>query len=110
MSRILVTGGAGFIGSHLCERFVEDGHEVIALDNLITGRTENLDPVFYADRFSFQEYDVTDYLHVPGELDWVIHLASLASPVFYDEHPIKTLDVNATGTKNALGLARECGA
>jgi len=107
MSRILVTGGAGFIGSHLCESLVDDGHDVIAMDNRVTGRTSNLEDVFYDERFSFYEHDVTEFIHVSGDLDWVIHLASLASPVFYKEKPIKTLKVGALGTHKTLGLAKE---
>lgn len=107
MNRVLVTGGAGFIGSHLCERLLDDGHEVIAMDNLITGQLDNLDGIFYHDRFMFYEHDVTEFVYIPGELDWVIHLASLASPVFYDQNPIKTLKVGALGTHNTLGLAKK---
>ena len=107
MSRILVTGGAGFLGSHLCESLLADGHEVIAMDNLVSGRTANLDNIFDHDRFTFYEHDVTGFIHVSGDLDWVLHLASLASPVFYREHPIKTLKVGALGTHKTLGLARE---
>jgi len=107
MSRILVTGGAGFLGSHLCESLLEDGHEVIAMDNQVSGRTENLEDVFYHDQFSYYEHDVTEFIHVSGELDWVCHLASLASPVFYRENPIKTLKVGALGTHKTLGLARQ---
>jgi len=107
MHRILVTGGAGFIGSHLCETLIEDGHEVVAMDNRVTGRTDNLDPIFYHDRFTFYEHDVTEFIHVSGDLDWIIHLASLASPVFYKDRPIKTLKVGALGTHKTLGLARE---
>lgn len=106
MSRILVTGGAGFIGSHLCERLVNEGHDVIAMDNLVTGQTDNLEEVFYHDGFSLHEHDVTEFIHVSGDLDWVIHLASLASPVFYENNPIKTLKVGALGTHKTLGLAR----
>jgi dTDP-glucose 4,6-dehydratase len=106
VSRILVTGGAGFLGSHLCERLLADGHEVLAMDNLVSGRTENLEAIIYDDRFSYYEHDVTEFIHVSGDLDWVIHLASLASPDFYQEHPIKTLKVGALGTHKTLGLAR----
>ena len=107
MSRILVTGAAGFVGSHLCEALIEGGHEVLAMDNLVTGRAGNLDEIFYHDRFTFHEHDVTEFVHVSAELDWVIHLASLASPVFYSDYPIKTLKVGALGTHKTLGLAKE---
>jgi dTDP-glucose 4,6-dehydratase len=107
MSRILVTGGAGFLGSHLCERLIDDGHEVIAMDNRVSGRTENLEPIFYQNQFSYHDHDVTEFIHVAGELDWVLHLASLASPVFYQNHPIKTLKVGALGTHKTLGLAKQ---
>lgn len=106
MSRFLVTGGAGFIGSHLCESLLDDGHEVICLDNLVSGRTSNMDSFFYHEDFEFHEHDVTDYIHVDGDLDWIIHLASLASPKFYDNYPIKTLKVGALGTHKTLGLAK----
>ncbi|MFB6298263.1 MAG: UDP-glucuronic acid decarboxylase family protein [Salinirussus sp.] len=106
MSRVLVTGGAGFLGSHLCEALLGEGHEVIAMDNQVSGRTGNLEGVFYDERFSYYEHDVTEFIHVTGELDWVLHLASLASPVFYSDHPIKTLKVGALGTHKTLGLAR----
>jgi dTDP-glucose 4,6-dehydratase len=107
MSRVLVTGGAGFLGSHLCEALLSDGHEVIAMDNRVSGRTDNLEGVFYHDRFSFYEHDVTEFVHLSGDLDWVLHLASLASPVFYRDYPIKTLKVGALGTHKTLGLAKE---
>ena len=107
MSRVLVTGGAGFLGSHLCESLIEEGHEVVAMDNRVSGQTQNLDDIFYHDRFSFFEHDVTEFIHVSGSLDWVCHLASLASPKFYHENPIKTLKVGALGTHKTLGLARE---
>ena len=106
MGRVLVTGAAGFIGSHLCERLLDDGHEVIAMDNLVTGQTNNLEDIFYRDDFTFHEHDVTEFVHVTGDLDWVVHLASLASPVFYDNYPIKTLKVGALGTHKTLGLAK----
>jgi len=107
MNKILVTGGAGFLGSHLCEGLLADGHEVIAMDNRVSGRTRNLSEIFSHDRFSFYDHDVTEFIHVSGDLDWVCHLASLASPVFYREHPIKTLKVGALGTHKTLGLARK---
>lgn len=110
MTRVLVTGGAGFLGSHLCETLLENGCEVIAMDSLVTGRTENLDTVFYRDRFSFYEHDVTEFVHVSEDIDWVVHLASLASPVFYREQPIKTLKVGALGTHKTLGVAKQKGA
>ena len=107
MSRILVTGAAGFLGSHLCDRLLADGHEVVGMDNRVSGRTENLADAHYHDRFSFYEHDVTEFIHISGELDAVLHLASLASPVYYRDYPIKTLKVGALGTHKTLGLARE---
>ena len=107
MSRVLVTGGAGFLGSHVCERLIEEGYEVIAMDNQVSGRTDNLESIFYEDDFTFHEHDVTEFIHVAGDLEWVLHLASLASPVFYQDHPIKTLKVGALGTHKTLGLAKE---
>lgn len=107
MARVLVTGGAGFIGSHLCAALLDHGHEVLALDTLVTGRNDNLGDVFYHDWFTFLEHDVTEFVHIGGDLDWVVHLASLASPVFYRRHPIKTLKVGALGTHKTLGLAKE---
>lgn len=107
MSRILVTGAAGFLGSFLCDRLLADGHEVIGMDNRVSGQTENLDEAVYHDRFSFYDHDVTEFIHISGDLDAVCHLASLASPVFYRDYPIKTLKVGALGTHKTLGLAKE---
>ncbi|KXB03849.1 hypothetical protein AKJ45_00315 [candidate division MSBL1 archaeon SCGC-AAA261F19] len=104
--RILVTGGAGFIGSHFCEFLLEEGHEVICLDNMVSGTDSNMEDFFYHEDFTFHEHDVTEYIHVHGYLDWVLHLASLASPVFYRDYPIKTLKVGALGTHKTLGLAK----
>ena len=110
MSRVLVTGGAGFIGSHLCERFVERGDEVICADNLLTGAMRNVEALIGHERFRFLKLDVTEYIHVPGPLDAVLHFASPASPIDYLKLPIQTLKVGALGTHKVLGLAREKGA
>ena len=107
MSRILVTGAAGFLGSHLCDALLAEGYEVIGMDNHISGKPENLENAFYNDGFSYYEHDVTKFIHINQDLDAVMHLASLASPVFYQEYPIKTLKVGAIGTHKTLGLARE---
>lgn len=104
--RILITGGAGFLGSHLCEALVSAGHTVIAMDNLLTGRMENIANLLGHNRFSFIHYDVCDYLHVDGPLDAILHFASPASPQDYLEYPIATLKVGALGTHKALGLAK----
>ncbi|MCA1841411.1 MAG: UDP-glucuronic acid decarboxylase family protein [Actinomycetota bacterium] len=108
--RILVTGGSGFLGSHLCERLVAEGHEVICYDSLLTGDTANLAALWPDERFTFSDYDVTQYIGVDGQLDWVMHFASPASPLDYLEHPIHTLKVGALGTLNSLGLAKAKGA
>jgi dTDP-glucose 4,6-dehydratase len=105
MARILITGGAGFIGSHLCDYFIARGDEVICLDNLSTGSTENIEHI-RDPRFRFVEYDVTNYLFVEGPLDCILHFASPASPVDYLELPIQTLKVGSLGTHKALGLAK----
>ncbi|MBK8100086.1 MAG: SDR family oxidoreductase [Planctomycetes bacterium] len=104
--RALVTGGAGFIGSHLCERLLADGVAVIAMDNLITGALANIEHLFGNPDFVFHQQDVTNFLHVPGRLDFILHFASPASPIDYLELPIQTLKVGALGTHKALGLAK----
>ena len=108
--RILITGGAGFIGSHLCDRLLADGHEVIAMDNLSTGSVDNIAHLAGRERFHFIRHDVTNYIFVEGHLDTVFHLASLPSPVDYLNLPIQTLKVGALGTHKTLGLAMEKGA
>ncbi len=107
MTRFVITGGAGFLGSHLCDRVLQEGHEVICLDNLITGDRRNIEHLFGEERFSFVKYDVTEYIHVPGEVDVILHFASPASPVDYLNYPIQTLKVGSLGTHKALGLAKE---
>ncbi len=109
MARILITGGAGFIGSHLCDHFLERGDDVLCLDNLSTGTVDNIAHIGNP-RFSFIHYDVTNYLYVEGPLDYILHFASPASPVDYLEMPIQTLKVGSLGTHKALGLAKEKGA
>jgi len=107
MARVLITGGAGFIGSHLCERFLTEGDEVICVDNLITGNADNIAHLFPNKRFSFIPQDVTNYIYVKGPVDAILHFASPASPVDYLELPIQTLKVGSLGTHKALGLAKE---
>ncbi len=104
--RVLITGGAGFLGSHLTDRFLAEGHSVIAMDNLITGKTANIEHLAGHDRFQFIKHDVTNYIYVEGPLDAVLHFASPASPIDYLEFPIPTLKVGALGTHKALGLAK----
>ncbi len=106
IARILITGGAGFIGSHLCERFLADGDEVVCLDNLITGDMDNVAHLFVNPRFSFVHQDVTNYIYVSGHIDAILHFASPASPIDYLELPIQTLKVGSLGTHKGLGLAR----
>ncbi len=108
--RILITGGAGFIGSHLCDRLLAEGHEVIAMDSLITGSTDNIAHLAGHARFRFIHHDVTNYIYVPGPLDAVMHLASPASPIDFTRIPIQILKVNSLGTHNALGVAMGKGA
>jgi dTDP-glucose 4,6-dehydratase len=108
--RALVTGGAGFIGSHLCRRLLDEGYEVIAFDNLLTGRVSNIDPLLGHERFEFRHYDVTNYLHIEGDLDFILHFASPASPADFERLPIQILKVGSLGTHKALGLAKAKGA
>ncbi len=110
MTRTVVTGGAGFLGSHLCEQLLADGHEVIALDNFLTGTPTNVEHLMQNDRFKLVKTDVTEYVHVTGEVDQVLHFASPASPIDYLELPIETMKVGSLGTLHALGLAKEKGA
>ncbi len=104
--RALVTGGAGFLGSHLCERLLGEGLDVVCMDNLITGNLANIEHLFGRDGFIFVEHDVTNFIHVPGRLDYVLHFASPASPIDYLKLPIQTLKVGSLGTHKALGLAK----
>ncbi len=104
--RVLITGGAGFLGSHLCDRFLAEGHNVIAMDNLITGKTDNIEHLAGHENFLFIKHDVTNYIYIEGHLDAVLHFASPASPIDYLELPIPTLKVGALGTHKALGLAK----
>ena len=110
MQRVVVTGGAGFLGSHLCERLLADGCEVLALDNFLTGTPANVEHLLENDRFRLIKADITDYLHVPGPVDQVLHFASPASPIDYLQLPIETLKVGSIGTLHTLGLAKEKGA
>ena len=105
-TRVLITGGAGFLGSHLCDRFVAEGCEVFCMDNLITGDLRNVEHLMGEPRFQFLHQDVSEFIHVPGDLDFILHFASPASPIDYLEYPIQTLKVGSLGTHKALGLAR----
>src|SRR5688500_5266289 len=108
--RVLITGGAGFLGSHLCDRFIKEGYEVIAMDNLITGDLKNIEHLFPLKEFTFYDHDVTKFIHVSGKLDYILHFASPASPIDYLKIPIQTLKVGAMGTYHCLGLAKSKGA
>ncbi|GAB3197962.1 dTDP-glucose 4,6-dehydratase [Pontibacter aydingkolensis] len=108
--RVLITGGAGFLGSHLCDRFIKEGYHVIAMDNLITGNLENIEHLFKLKEFEFYHHDVSKFVHVPGKLDYILHFASPASPIDYLKIPIQTLKVGSLGTHNLLGLAKAKGA
>ncbi|WP_412467385.1 UDP-glucuronic acid decarboxylase family protein [Pedobacter sp. KLB.chiD] len=104
--KILITGAAGFLGSHLCDRFVEEGYHVIGMDNLITGDMANIEHLFKLENFEFYNHDVSKFVHIPGKLDYILHFASPASPIDYLKIPIQTLKVGSLGTHNLLGLAR----
>lgn len=110
MPRILITGAAGFLGSHLCDRFIKEGYEVIGMDNLITGDLKNIEHLFKLKEFEFAEHDVSKFIHVPGKLDYILNFASPASPIDYLKIPIQTLKVGSLGTHNCLGLAKDKGA
>jgi dTDP-glucose 4,6-dehydratase len=105
MMRILVTGGAGFIGSHLCERLLAEGHKVICIDNFITGKMENIRHLLKDKRFKFINHNISNYITINGKIDYILHFASPASPADYLHYPIQTLKVGSLGTHNALGLA-----
>jgi len=105
--RVLITGAAGFLGSHLCDRFIKEGYHVIGIDNLITGDLRNIEHLFRLEHFEFYYHDITKYIHIPGELTYILHFASPASPIDYLKIPIQTLKVGSLGTHNCLGLAKD---
>lgn len=107
MKKILITGAAGFLGSHLCDRFIKEGFRVIGMDNLITGDLKNIEHLFPLEQFEFHHHDVCNFVHVSGELDYILHFASPASPIDYLKIPIQTLKVSSVGTLNLLGLAKQ---
>ncbi|MGB5428215.1 UDP-glucuronic acid decarboxylase family protein [Eudoraea sp.] len=107
MKKVLITGAAGFLGSHLCDRFIKEGFHVIAMDNLITGDLKNIEHLFPLQQFEFYHHDVTTFVHIPGKLDYILHFASPASPIDYLKIPIETLKVGSLGTLNLLGVAKE---
>ncbi|MFN9327558.1 MAG: UDP-glucuronic acid decarboxylase family protein [Flavobacteriales bacterium] len=108
--RVLITGAAGVLGSHLCDRFIKEGYHVIAMDNLITGRLKNIEHLFKLEQFEFYNHDVSKFVYVPGDLKYILHFASPASPIDYLKIPIQTLKVGSLGTHNLLGLAKAKGA
>jgi dTDP-glucose 4,6-dehydratase len=110
MKKVLITGAAGFLGSHLCDKFIKEGLKVIGMDNLITGDLKNIEHLFKLDTFEFYHHDVSKFVHVPGDLDYILHFASPASPIDYLKIPIQTLKVGSLGTHNLLGLAKAKGA
>ncbi|MEN9448100.1 MAG: hypothetical protein RJA25_1390, partial [Bacteroidota bacterium] len=105
--RVLITGAAGFLGSHLCDRFLKEGYSVVGMDNLITGNIKNIEHLFPLKEFEYYHHDVSRFVHVPGKLDYILHFASPASPIDYLKMPIQTLKVGSLGTHNLLGLAKE---
>jgi dTDP-glucose 4,6-dehydratase len=107
MPRVLITGAAGFLGSHLCDRFIKEGFDVVAMDNLITGDLKNIEHLFKLPQFEFYHHDISKFIHVAGPLDYILHFASPASPIDYLKIPIQTLKVGSLGTHNCLGLAKE---
>src|SRR5437870_9027672 len=104
--RVLITGAAGFLGSHLSDRFIREGYKVIGMDNLVTGDMRNIEHLLKLEQFEFYHHDITKFIHIPGDLDYILHFASPASPIDYLKIPIQTLKVGSLGTHNCLGLAK----